>query len=72
LRWLARLRYSLRAAHQAARQALASPDVANTRSIRALEKTGFVQAGQLAVPGEPGPERLCVLDAMKFFGRPVR
>jgi 8-oxo-dGTP pyrophosphatase MutT (NUDIX family) len=57
-------------AHPAARQALASPDVANSRSIRALEKAGFVQADQIAVPGEPGPERLCVLDAAKFFGRP--
>jgi RimJ/RimL family protein N-acetyltransferase len=59
-------------AHPTARQALASPDVANIRSIRALEKAGFAQAGQLAVPGESGQERLCVLDAMKFFGRPER
>lgn len=55
-------------AHPTARQALASPDVANNRSIRALEKAGFVQAGQISVPGEPGPERLCVLDVAKFFG----
>jgi 8-oxo-dGTP pyrophosphatase MutT (NUDIX family)/RimJ/RimL family protein N-acetyltransferase len=59
-------------AHPTARQALASPDVANIRSIRALEKAGFAPSDQIAVPGEPGPERLCVLDAAKFFGRPKR
>jgi len=59
-------------AHPAARAVVASPDVANARSIRALEKAGFAQAGQITVPGEPGPERLCVLDAAKFFGRPER
>ncbi len=59
-------------AHPTARLAVASPDVANNRSIRALEKAGFAQAGEITVPGEPGPERLCVLDAAKFFGRPGR
>jgi RimJ/RimL family protein N-acetyltransferase len=54
-------------AHPAARHALASPDVANLRSIRALEKAGFRQAGEIAVPGEPGPEQLCVLDLVRFF-----
>lgn len=55
-------------AHPAARQALASPDVANARSVRALEKAGFTVAGEIAVPGEPAPERLCVLDVTKLFG----
>lgn len=55
-------------AHPAAAQVLASPDVANYRSIRALEKTGFTEVGQIAVPGASSPERLCVLDAVKFFG----
>jgi len=55
-------------AHPAARHALASPDVANRASIRALEKAGFTIAGQIEVPGEPGPEQLCVLDLARFFG----
>jgi 8-oxo-dGTP pyrophosphatase MutT (NUDIX family) len=55
-------------AHPNARHAVASPDVANDRSIRALEKAGFRQAGEIAVPGEPGPEQLCVLDLVRFFG----
>jgi RimJ/RimL family protein N-acetyltransferase len=59
-------------AHPTARQAVACPDVANRRSIRALEKVGFVRAGVLDCPGEPGPEQRCVLDLVKFFGRPKR
>ena len=55
-------------AHPAARHALASPDVANRASIRALEKAGFTIVGQIEVPGEPGPEQLCVLDLARFFG----
>lgn len=65
-------------AHPAAPHALASPDVANLASIRALEKAGFRQAGPITVPGEPDPgqpsteqpstEQLCVLDVIKFFG----
>jgi 8-oxo-dGTP pyrophosphatase MutT (NUDIX family) len=55
-------------AHRAARHALASPDVANHASIRALEKAGFTRAGQIEVPGEPGPQQLCVLDLEKFLG----
>jgi 8-oxo-dGTP pyrophosphatase MutT (NUDIX family) len=54
--------------HPAAQHALASPDVANYASIRALEKAGFRQAGQMAVPGDPGPAQLCVLDLARFFG----
>jgi 8-oxo-dGTP pyrophosphatase MutT (NUDIX family) len=59
-------------AHPAARHVLASPDVANARSIRALEKAGFTRADVLDLPGEPGPEQRCVLDVAKFFGRPER
>jgi 8-oxo-dGTP pyrophosphatase MutT (NUDIX family) len=59
-------------AHPAARYVVASPDVANARSIRALEKAGFARAGVLDPPGEPGPEQCCVLDLVKFFGRPER
>jgi 8-oxo-dGTP pyrophosphatase MutT (NUDIX family)/RimJ/RimL family protein N-acetyltransferase len=55
-------------AHPAARHALASPDVANHASIRALEKAGFTQAGPIEVPDEPAPEQLCVLDLVRFFG----
>jgi aminoglycoside 6'-N-acetyltransferase len=55
-------------AHPSARQALASPDVANQTSIRALEKAGFRPAGPITVPGEPSSEQLCVLDLLKFFG----
>jgi 8-oxo-dGTP pyrophosphatase MutT (NUDIX family)/RimJ/RimL family protein N-acetyltransferase len=55
-------------AHPAARHALASPDIANHASIRALEKAGFTQVGQIEVPGEPRPEQLCVLDLVRFFG----
>jgi 8-oxo-dGTP pyrophosphatase MutT (NUDIX family)/RimJ/RimL family protein N-acetyltransferase len=59
-------------AHPAARYVVASPDVANARSIRALEKAGFTRADVLDLPGEPGPEQCCVLDLVKFFGRPER
>jgi 8-oxo-dGTP pyrophosphatase MutT (NUDIX family) len=62
------LRDVVRPAHPAARQALASPDVANRASIRALEKAGFCQAGPITVPGESTREQLCVLDVIKFFG----
>lgn len=55
-------------AHPAARLAVASPDVANHRSIRVLEKAGFRQARTIVVPGEPTAERLCVLDLVRFFG----
>ncbi|HTX86055.1 MAG TPA: GNAT family N-acetyltransferase [Streptosporangiaceae bacterium] len=55
-------------AHPAARQAQAGPDIANYASIRALEKAGFQRARQVAIPGEPGPEQLCVLDLDRFFG----
>lgn len=56
-------------AHPAARYVMASPEVANTRSIRALEKAGFARSGVIDDPGEPGPEQRCVLDLATFFGR---
>ncbi len=62
------LREVVLSAHPAARHAVASPDVANVRSVRALEKAGFRQAAEITVPGEPGPEQLCVLDLVRFFG----
>jgi 8-oxo-dGTP pyrophosphatase MutT (NUDIX family) len=58
-------------ARPSAPSALASPDVANVRSVRALEKAGFVRRGQLTITGEPGPEQLCVLDVDRFFGTRV-
>ena len=54
--------------HAGARQALASPDAANHQSIRALAKAGFAQGAKIAVRGQASQERLCVLDAAKFFG----
>ncbi len=55
-------------AHPAARHAVASPDVANLASIRALEKAGFSRGARITVPGEREPEQLCVLDLARFFG----
>jgi aminoglycoside 6'-N-acetyltransferase len=49
-------------AHPAAHHVVASPDPANTRSIRALAKAGF------DITGDVGPETHCVLDVAKFFG----
>lgn len=51
-------------AHPAARHVQASPEAANTRSIRALSKAGFDIAGDAG----PGAETRCVLDVVKFFG----
>jgi len=55
-------------AHPGAQHVVASPDVANVRAVGALLKAGFAAAGEITVPGKPGPERLCVLDRRKFFG----
>jgi aminoglycoside 6'-N-acetyltransferase len=49
-------------AHPAARHVVASPDPANTRSIRALAKAGF------EITADGGPGTRCVLDVAKFFG----
>ncbi len=58
------LRDVARPAHPAARHVVASPDAANTRSIRALAKAGFDSAGD----GEPRAEARYVLNVAKFFG----
>jgi 8-oxo-dGTP pyrophosphatase MutT (NUDIX family)/RimJ/RimL family protein N-acetyltransferase len=50
-------------AHPAAQHVEASPDPANTRSLRALAKSGF----EIDATG-PGAEVRCVLDVAKFFG----
>jgi 8-oxo-dGTP pyrophosphatase MutT (NUDIX family) len=62
------LRDVVRSAHPAAGHAVADPDVANSRSIRALEKAGFTRRGVLAGRAEPGEQQLCVLDLGRFFG----
>jgi RimJ/RimL family protein N-acetyltransferase len=47
---------------------IASPEVANRRSVRALEKAGFHPDREIA-GAEPGrPELLCVLDRRRVFG----
>jgi aminoglycoside 6'-N-acetyltransferase len=51
-------------AHPAARHVVASPDPANTRSIRALAKSGF----EIARAGTPGTDTRCIVDVVKFFG----
>ena len=58
----------VRSAHPAATQALASPEIGNLRSVRALAKAGFVRSAEISVDGEPAPEQLCVLDLTRFFG----
>jgi 8-oxo-dGTP pyrophosphatase MutT (NUDIX family)/RimJ/RimL family protein N-acetyltransferase len=50
-------------AHPAARLVVASPDSANSRSLRALAKSGFEIGG-----GGPGAETRCVLGVVTFFG----
>ena len=51
-------------AHPTAQHVVASPDAANSRSIRALVKSGFQVTGH----GERDAETRCVLDVAKFFG----
>ena len=55
-------------AHPAATQAMASPDAANRRSIRALEKAGFRRLPQIDVDREAARRQVCVLDLARFFG----
>jgi len=50
------------AAYPWAPRVVSSPDAANQRSIRALEKAGFEQRALIHVAGQDRPERLCVLD----------
>jgi len=56
------------AARPDVRRVVASPEVANRRSIRALEKAGFRPDREItgAAPGRP--ELLCVLDRRRVFG----
>jgi 8-oxo-dGTP pyrophosphatase MutT (NUDIX family) len=56
------------AAHPSARLVVASPDVANERSIRALEKAAFRRRREIAVESGGPTELLCALDVIKFFG----
>ncbi len=47
---------------------LASPEVANQQSIRALEKAGFVRTREIAGHRHDKPELLCTLDRVRIFG----
>lgn len=57
----------VRPAHPSAPCIVASPDPANARSIRALEKTGFTTTGRL-LDLEDGPEQLCTFDVARLLG----
>ncbi len=52
----------------AARQVAASPEMANRRSVRALEKAGFTRRRMIAGQRDDRPELLCVLDRQRIFG----
>jgi RimJ/RimL family protein N-acetyltransferase/ADP-ribose pyrophosphatase YjhB (NUDIX family) len=62
------LRWVVLVASPEARQVVASPEVANRRSIRALEKAGFARVRQVAGEDPGRPEMLCVLDRRRVFG----
>lgn len=53
----------------AARQVAASPQTANRRSVRALEKAGFTRARVIAGERDDQPELLCTLDRQRVFGQ---
>ena len=55
-------------AHPDATRVVASPEVANHRSIRALEKAGFRRSAPVAGETPDRPELLCVLDRRRIFG----
>jgi RimJ/RimL family protein N-acetyltransferase len=57
-------------AHPAAPRVVATPEIGNERSIRALEKAGFQRLRDITVPVTPTPrqETLCVLDRTRIFG----
>lgn len=55
-------------AHPDATCVVASPEVTNHRSIRALEKAGFRQSARVAGEAPDRPELLCVLDRRRIFG----
>jgi RimJ/RimL family protein N-acetyltransferase len=50
------------------RRVVASPEVANGRSIRVLEKAGFARVRQVTGAGPGRPEMLCALDRRRVFG----
>jgi 8-oxo-dGTP pyrophosphatase MutT (NUDIX family)/RimJ/RimL family protein N-acetyltransferase len=55
-------------AHPDATCVVAAPEVANHRSIRALEKAGFRRSAQVAGETPDRPELLCILDRQRIFG----
>ena len=57
-------------AFPAAHSVLASPQAENTRSVRALEKAGFLHLGDAAVHSANGVQQqsVCVLDRARVFG----
>jgi RimJ/RimL family protein N-acetyltransferase len=55
-------------ARPAVRRVIASPEVANVRSIRALEKAGFRVVREITGEHPGRPEMLCVLDGQHIFG----
>jgi 8-oxo-dGTP pyrophosphatase MutT (NUDIX family) len=59
------------AAHPATALVMASPDAANQRSVRALEKAAFRHVREIAGDRGPSTELLCALDLRKFFGNEV-
>jgi 8-oxo-dGTP pyrophosphatase MutT (NUDIX family) len=55
-------------AHPAARLVVASPDVANVRSVQALEKAGFRRVREITTNDGQSAELQCVLDRQHFLG----
>ncbi len=62
LRWVALV------ASPEVRRVVASPEVANGRSIRVLEKAGFARVRQVTGADPGRPEMLCALDRRRVFG----
>lgn len=56
------------AARPAVQRVVASPEVANRRSVRVLQKAGFRPAFEIAGEMPDRPELLCVLDRERVFG----
>jgi aminoglycoside 6'-N-acetyltransferase len=52
-----------------ARQVVASPEAANRRSVRVLEKAGFTRTRMIAGEREDRPGLLCTLDRQRVFGQ---
>jgi RimJ/RimL family protein N-acetyltransferase len=55
-------------AHPDAPRVVASPDPANTRSIRALEKAGFTDTGRILDLPDGDREQLCTFDVHHWLG----